>query len=328
MMKVLIGYDGSAEAAAALDDLRLAGLPHDVEARILCVGEYEVSSPVCDHLSNSKHREPGSIAYLQATWKAETTKRLAQSAAQRLRSTFRGWHVDEATVGGDAPHELISAADEWRADLLVVGAQRRSALGRLLLGSVSKWVVADADCSVRVARTWTVRNEDAPPRILVGVDGSPDSKNAVHAVGRRVWPSGTEVRFVTLDEGVSPGRFAQILPTAAAMIAEELRQSATRARNLVEWATEQLRLIGLGVSVASHRGDARRVLVAEAQSWGADAIFVGARSFGGALEQSRSGRVASGVAAEASCSVEVVRGLDVRSSAGSREQPGTASDGA
>jgi nucleotide-binding universal stress UspA family protein len=328
MTRILIGYDGSAQAVAALDDLRLAGLGRDVEARILSVGELETLPPNHTQLAVGDYRGAPVLAYLEARRsathlearsEAEAAKRTAQSAAEHLRSEFPDWHVDAVAVGGDAPHELIETADEWNADLLVVGAPRRSALGRLLLGSVSKRVVADADRSVRVARPRVERDDDTPPRILVGVDGSPDAESAVRAVGRRVWPSGTEVRLVAVDDGVSPGRFAHILPTAAAMITEGNRQSAARARDMVAWAADELGLIGLDVSTAFHKGDPRRVLVEEARAWGADSVFVGARSFGGDLERSRIGRVATGVAAEVASSVEVVRSHEPRSGPRERE---------
>ena len=38
-MKILIGYDGSACAEAALDDLNRTGLPESAEAHILSVAE-------------------------------------------------------------------------------------------------------------------------------------------------------------------------------------------------------------------------------------------------------------------------------------------------
>ena len=38
-MNILIGYDGSKSAEAALDDLQRAGLPADVEAEILMIAE-------------------------------------------------------------------------------------------------------------------------------------------------------------------------------------------------------------------------------------------------------------------------------------------------
>ena len=42
-MKVLIGYDGSLSAEAALEDLRRAGLAREGEALVVSVGETMVS---------------------------------------------------------------------------------------------------------------------------------------------------------------------------------------------------------------------------------------------------------------------------------------------
>ena len=48
------------------------------------------------------------------------------------------------------------------------------------------------------------------------------------------------------------------------------------------------------------------MLIAEAESWGADRIFVGARGMGG-IDRFLLGSVSSAVAARAHCSVEVTR---------------------
>ena len=44
-MKVLIGYDGSSFADAAIDDLQRAGLPADTRAKVLCVADVWPSMP-------------------------------------------------------------------------------------------------------------------------------------------------------------------------------------------------------------------------------------------------------------------------------------------
>jgi hypothetical protein len=69
-------------------------------------------------------------------------------------------------------------------------------LERLLLGSVSQKVLAEAQCSVRIGRKGN-RTADEPVRILVGLDGSQDSRSTVDAVSSRHWPADSEARLVT-----------------------------------------------------------------------------------------------------------------------------------
>jgi nucleotide-binding universal stress UspA family protein len=203
--------------------------------------------------------------------------------------------------------ELINKADEWKADLVVVGSQGRSALGRFILGSVSKKVVTDSHHSVRVTRGMVKQRGDIPPKIMIGVDGSPEAEHAVRAVGRRVWPEGSEVRIIAVDDGTSPTGIANIFPGEAEMIRGCNEGSAIAARSMVEWAENELRAIGLRVSVAIEKGDPQRVLIEEAQKWDVDSIFVGGRKFSGAIERFRLGSVSTALVTKAHCSVEVVR---------------------
>ena len=57
-----------------------------------------------------------------------------------------------ACAGGEPAKELDRAAEEVDADLVVVGCQRRSALGRALAGSVSAELVRHAHHPVLVVR--------------------------------------------------------------------------------------------------------------------------------------------------------------------------------
>jgi nucleotide-binding universal stress UspA family protein len=112
---------------------------------------------------------------------------------------------------------------------------------------------------------------------------------------------------MAVDDGTSPARLAHFLPTAAAMIRDENQDSALAAHRMVEWAENELSVIGLNVSVAIEKGDPQRVLIHQAQKWDADAIFVGGRRFSSAFERFRLGSVATGLVTKAPCSVEVVR---------------------
>ena len=68
-----------------------------------------------------------------------------------------------------------------------------------------------------------------------------------------------------------------------------------------------LSVIGLKVSVATEKGDPRRVLIEQAKAWDADSIFVGGRRFSSALQRFQLGSVATALVTKAHCSVEAAR---------------------
>ena len=101
---------------------------------------------------------------------------------------------------------------------------------------------------------------------MIGVDGSPEAEHAIRAVGMRVWPAGTEVRIIAVDDGTSPTRIADICRASNDLIRGCNEESAVAARMMVEWAENELSVIGLNVSVAIEKGDPQGVLIEEAQS--------------------------------------------------------------
>lgn len=313
MMRILIGYDGSESADAALRDLQRAGLPDDAEALIVSVADVIMlpamtNYEIFEQAITSRRVASGLMFAQKQTARVLLEARaLTTKASERLRSYFPNWSVSAQEPAGQPFQELIKKADEWKPDLVVVGSQGYSLAERLFLGSVSRKVVTDSHHSVRVTRGKVPRDEFNPIRLVIGVNGSSEAEHAVRAVGRRLWPDGTEVRIVAVDDGTSPTRFADILPTAAAMIRDENRESALAAHRMVEWAENELTVIGLDVSVAIEKGDPEKVLIDQARKWDADAIFVGGRRFSSAFERFRLGSVATGLVTKAHCSVEVAR---------------------
>ena len=73
---------------------------------------------------------------------------------------------------------------------------------------------------------------------------------------------------------------------------------------MIDEAADKLRAAALKTEVVVKEEDPKRLLIAEAESWGADCIFVGARGMG-RIERFLLGSVSSAVAARAHCSVEV-----------------------
>lgn len=313
-MRVLIAYDGSAHADAALDDLRRAGLPREAEALVVTVSEgpVSVSPPVAEVAGPAltSHRLASALA---AAARERSASLLAEAggfvarARERVLSYFPDWEVGTKVLEGAPSEVLLREIERWQPGLVVVGSQGRSALGRFFLGSVSKKLATESTSSVRVVRRAAEKSDDRPPRILIGVDGSPGSERAARSVGRRVWPEGTEVRIVAVDDGISPTRIAHILPTAAAAIRGRNEEAAEKARRMVDWAERELRAIGLRVSVSLAKGEPQSTLIEEALRWEADSIFVGSYGLDQRRKGSGLGSVSTGLVTKAHCPVEFVR---------------------
>ena len=297
-MKVLIAYDGSDCANAALADLRWAGLPGNVEAAVISVVESWLLLPTSEAYRAPTGTAAQQIASAEEAHPAsalESAYAQAQRACERLQHLFPAWQAHAEASAGSPASTILSRADEWQPDLLVVGSHGHTALGRFFLGSVSQKVVTEAHCSVRVGRGQVERNE-APARIVIGVDGSPGAEAAVQAVASRAWPQGGEAPIVI---AVDPLRQTTVTHAELLMRVHELQQQMTeRVRKITAEASEKLRAAGLLVSSAVREGDPRHILTNEAEDWKADCIFVGARGLS-RLERFWLGSISTAIVARA-----------------------------
>jgi nucleotide-binding universal stress UspA family protein len=89
---------------------------------------------------------------------------------------------------------------------------------------------------------------------------------------------------------------------------EDLRKTEREwLEKLAEPELKKLFDKGSSPSLSILSGNPREVLVAEAEAWRADCIFVGANASGGRLQRFLLGTTSAAVAARAHCSVEAVR---------------------
>jgi len=302
-MKILIPYDGSDWVKAAIVDLARAGLPDEVEATVLSVAD--VWLPPTGNGDAETRNESPAVAHARdkAIGLLEMARHLSEEGAALAREQFPQWSVASEAVADSPAWAVIKRTNA--ADLVVIGARGQSPLSRLLFGSVSQKVIVESECSVRIGRT--SRNETGPVRIIVGLDGSPDSDAAISAINARMWPAGSEVRVVTsIDANISTAAAIPGGPITAWLDDSDENETSWVSR-MIDEASARLGRTGINVSATQVDGDPKIALVAEADKWRADAIFVGARGHG-LMERLMLGSVSSAIAARAHCSVEIIRG--------------------
>lgn len=143
-------------------------------------------------------------------------------------------------------------------------------------------------------------------KILLAVDGSKTGGSPLQELLRRKWPSDTEVRVISVAHPV-PLVADPVLVLAASHVesAQEEQQRATRA--VYEVAEEIAKSApGLSLSTVILEGSPKKLIVEEAERWGADLILLGSHGHGPG-ERFTLGSVAHAVVLHAPCSVEIVR---------------------
>jgi len=311
-MKLLIAYDGSESADSALDDLTHAGLPATGEALVMTVAEIWLPPPppsaaeIVEMAAHAKGPLGLERKYMAASEVVLEADKLAARAAERFQANFPQWKVNHDSVWGSPTWELFSKAEEFKADLILVGSHGRSAVGRFFLGSISQWLLNEARCSVRIARG-KLDEADFPVRLMVGVDGSDNANLALEQVAARNWPEKSEVHVVVADQPLEPTLAGELIPMVGSLVDECNREETAHAQQLAEKSAQFLKAKGLRAEGVVKFGDPKRVLVEYAEEWRADCIFLGATGLSNRLERFLLGSVAGAVAARAHCSVEIVR---------------------
>jgi len=298
-IKVLIPYDGSESAETALADLRRSGLPQGLDVIVavtnvwLPLSPYEITRAVSAR--RMRVLTAGASSFVPALRDYEEQRVLSLEAERRVSSIFPSCTVRAETMQDTAAvtNEILRKAKQWRAELIIVGSNTSPSPYITDYAGPALKVAREAHCSVRIARA-SDRKDDSPIRIIIGVDGSTSAAAVVDAVAERVWPQGSETRFVAVrkDGPRDPRKDYETIV-------------------MLEHAAQELRAKSLTVSIALRDGKSQDVLLNEVREFAADCIFIESRGLSPELDQDHGrrglGRVAEALALGAPCSVEIVR---------------------
>lgn len=139
--RILVADDGSEGATNALR--RLESLPSTKGRIVRLVSVVQDSFPLDAMI-------PEQAAEILVQRKQAATERLERDAAELQSLTSE---TDfQVRVGASVPKELLKAATEFEADLILVGGKPKPLLQRAFLGSVALSVLHHADCPVWIER--------------------------------------------------------------------------------------------------------------------------------------------------------------------------------
>jgi nucleotide-binding universal stress UspA family protein len=141
--RILLGFDGSLDARAAVRTIASRALPDKSAVQVLAVLAPAISdSPLLPWT-------PEQIARREADARDWMQKQV-EAAADELRSS--GLAATTVITTGDPKQVLLDEVDSWGADCIFIGARGHNRLVRFMLGSMATAVVARAHCSVEIVR--------------------------------------------------------------------------------------------------------------------------------------------------------------------------------
>ena len=146
-MKILIATDGSDFSDAAINkcaDMVLK--PEETEIKVISV--YERLRPMSG--------EPFGVSNEYYNQAEKASKKLAfeavEKAVQTLQQRFPKVVLSTAVEPGGAAKVIVETAEDWHANMILMGSHGRGFWARNMIGSVSDGVVHHAPCSVMIIR--------------------------------------------------------------------------------------------------------------------------------------------------------------------------------
>jgi nucleotide-binding universal stress UspA family protein len=302
-MRVIIGVDGSAGSLAAV---RFATrfLEHGVDPIFLY---YAPPSTLRKDITSL---EPETLERVEASMVAAVFERAKEQLPLPLRENV------VTVVGKQKPkHGLTVAAEEHRADLIVVGSHGVRPLEWLRLGSVSRGVASEAEIPVLVVRNHDGKDaiDDRPFRVLVTCDRTELADSPKAFIQHFSWPTGTQGEVLTVFEsymGEVPEWLQETLARESGLPAghhfEPFAEEKTKATEKLQQWCRDLPETFRAIPPKMVEGHAARTILDQLNEHHYDLVVVGARRQG-KLERLLLGSTSYAVLNQAPCSVLVIR---------------------
>ena len=143
-MRVIVATDGSKQSLAAARQLKTFADPTKVtEVVVVAVVSPRAAVPFANELTRSRGRS-GDMSFREE----------ANNALDVVAAEFDGWgpKVVKKVRSGSPAAEIVKAAEQLEADLVVVASGGKGLSDTILLGSTAQRIQHSAPCPVLVSR--------------------------------------------------------------------------------------------------------------------------------------------------------------------------------
>ena len=270
-MKLIVGFDGSAESRDALALAKQIARPTDAElhvATVLWVDDPDDHRERCERLFSQARKDLGPQRFVE--------------------------HPVRDVSAPKALHELAVAES---ADLVVLGSTHWGRAGRVVFGSVAERLLQGGPCAVAVAPKGFARRPHTGLGLIgVGYDAGEESRRALSFAERLADPIGASLRLI----GVVPEQ-APVGPDAPDELREAREPLIERFRDLLDDGLQSLEG-RVEAETALAEGDPAAVLADQGVEL--DLLVLGSRGYGPVLA-TLLGAVSAEVMRTAPCPVVV-----------------------
>lgn len=244
-MRVLLATDRSESSDAAVEFLQHLRFTKPMQLNVLS------SVPVTASVGFS-----GLPPVVQAVMQEEEASLREHLAAVSRQFQSLSESTIDTLVVGPPGYEIRSEAEQWNADLIVMGAVGKSTMERVVLGSVSDFVATHTASSVLVVRPPKPEAESDPPRkIMVALDGSQDDLQLIEFLKSISWPIDAELHLVHVIEDLTLYR-QDLLEHMDQHWQQERVNSEEHAQQIKKVAEKTISNTQTAVLVDAHLGEA------------------------------------------------------------------------
>jgi nucleotide-binding universal stress UspA family protein len=145
-MKVLLAIDGSKSSECVINELKNITLSKDSEVIILSAVERAISV-MAEPFGGAVYEYEAQIEKQNLVAAQEIVK----NAKEKIEKDY-GCYVKTEVIIGSPKYAIVEKSKEWATDLIILGSHGYRLWERVLLGSVSTFVVQHAECSVLISR--------------------------------------------------------------------------------------------------------------------------------------------------------------------------------